>query len=406
MWIALPAVALQLHTTHADIAAGALFVTAFYFLTERRFAGYARWMAMLALGLYIGTKVTGLFHAALLAPVFAVRLVREVLGAKGRRGRALASIAASLVLVVGLGGFIYVRNTFEAGNPFYPARVKVPLFGTTLPGEIAETSIAGPPAFFRADGAFTGMLRKWYLRSDNYYPDVREGPFGLLFPWLGLPALVLMTLLLPLRRDRWQLLALPAMATLAVLVPASWWGRFVLGAPAAGLVSIAVLHGMLRYKVPQSLLSAAASVLAVVTFAHGVQGYRALPRATFDEAKIREDEARLRVEAPWMWPPEAVTLRETELRPGDVVTYDSATSFLGEYWTRDLRNRVVYVDHAVAGGDETWLQQLRDLRPRWVSVRGRSRAETLLRERPHAFERLFSVPVSPAVMYRVTSQDY
>ena len=30
---------------------------------------------------------------------------------------------------------------------------------------------------------------------------------------------------------------------------------------------------------------------------------------------------------------------------GRVVAYDSATSFLGEYWTRDLRNRVEYVDH-------------------------------------------------------------
>lgn len=42
----------------------------------------------------------------------------------------------------------------------------------------------------------------------------------------------------------------------------------------------------------------------------------------------------------WLWTPEAVRLREQELRPGDVVAYDSATRFLGESWTRDLRNRV------------------------------------------------------------------
>jgi hypothetical protein len=402
MWIALPAVALQIHTTHADIAAGALFVTCFYFLGAPVFAGHARWMALLALGLYVGTKVTGLFHAALLSPLLLARLGLEVYRSP-RRGRAIGGIALAVMLALALGGFVYARNVVHTGNPFWPAQLRIPLLGTELPGLLTVDQIAGPPAFFGAPGAFERMIRVWYLRSENYFPDVREGPFGLLFPYLGLPALLVVAVFAPFSRERWQRLSLVLMAGLAVLVPAAWWGRFVLAAPAAGLVSIAIVHRQLRWRLPRALVSAAASFLCVASYAHSVQGYRVLPRPFVNEAGREQDEDRLRRELQWLWPPDVARLREAELREGDVVAYDDSIAFPGELWTRDLRNRVAYAKHE--GDDGAWMARLRELRPRWIFVRTGSRGEAMLRERPNDFHPLFQLPLNHGTMYRVTAKE-
>jgi hypothetical protein len=285
----------------------------------------------------------------------------------------------------------------KTGNPFYPAKLHVPIFGD-LAGEYTVDQIAGPPAFFGAPDAFSRMVHVWFLPSNNYYPDVKEGPFGWIFPYLALPALVLVTSYALFHRDRWQRLGMVLLVGVAVLVPAAWWGRFILALPAMGLVAIAVVQTDLKAWLPRAVISAAASVLVVLTYAHSTSGYRLLPSLLPTKENVASDEQRLRAEIDWLWPPQAVALREAELKEGDVVTYDSAMSFIGEAWTYDLRNRVVFVDHT--GDDERWVK------PRWVSVRSYSRPEELLRQRPNAFQPLFGLPRSGASMYRVVSQDF
>lgn len=403
MWITLPAVMLEIHTTHADVAAGALFIACFYFLSDRRFDAYARWMAMIALGLYVGTKVTGLFHAALLSPLIGFRFLVEAVRARGRRGRVIASIVASVICVALVGGYIYARNVVHTGNPLWPAKLHVPVLGD-LPGELTVDQIAGPPAFFGAPGAFTKMIRQWFVRSENYLPDVKEGPFGVLFPFIALPAFLLIGATAVFSRERWQRLSLVLLFVLAVLVPAAWWGRFVLGAPAAALVCVGILHRELRFHLPRAVLSACAAFLSVASYAHATSGYRVMPSLEPTPSNEHQDQVRLRRELRWLWTPEQVRLRDSELHEGDVVTYDGSISFLGEYWTPDLRNRVEFLEHS--GDDAKWWSELRALHPKWVSVRGGSRAEQLLRSKPHAFQPLFRVPMCEGVMYRVVAREF
>lgn len=402
MWLALPAVFLQLHTSHADVVAGALFITAFYFLTEKDWSPVARTLTLLALGLYAGTKVTGLFHLALLSPLLFVRGGLVVWRAKGSRWRTLGQAGLAVLLLLWLGAPTYVENAARTGNPFWPARMRV--LGHELAGTIGADEIAGPPAFFGAPGAFERMVDNWSAKEGMYWPDVRERAFGWLFPYLLLPVLLWVSASALFSRERWFRLSLPLLAGLAVLVPAAWWGRFTLALPAAGLVAFAVLHRQLGTRYLQAPLSALAAFLCVASFAKASVGYRVLPTVGPRASPDVRDEDRIRLQIGWLWPLDAMRLREQELRPGDVVAYDSATSFLGEYWTEDLRNRVEYVNHE--GNDGVYLDKLRALRPRWVSVRRGSPAEHLLRARGQAFEQLFDCPLSSAVMYRVTRSDW
>ncbi|NMO17351.1 hypothetical protein HPC49_24135 [Pyxidicoccus fallax] len=401
MWIALPAVALQLHTTHADVTAGSLFITAFYFLTERHWSPTARGLTLLALGLYAGTKVTGLFHLVLLSPVLLIRMVGVLRAEPAARWTRLRQTALALVLLAWLGAPPYVENLVRTGNPLWPARMKV--LGRELTGPIAAEDV-GTPAFFREKGSFRKMVRNWTAREGMYWPDVRERAFGWLFPYLLLPALLWVGLSGVFSRERFFRLSLLLLAGLTILVPAAWWGRFTLGLPAAGLAAFAVLHRQVRTPYLQTLLSAVAAFLCVASYAKASVGYQVLP--TFGRHAVAgvTDDMRLRSRMGWLWTPEAVRLREQELKPGDVVAYDNSTDFLGEYWTRDLRNRVEYVNHE--GDSPAYLQKLRALRPRWVSVRKDSSAERLLLGQSGAFQRIFDCPTSSAVMYRVTRDDW
>lgn len=402
MWLALPAVALQLHTTHADVTGAAFFLTGFYFLTAREWGPQECVLSLLALGLYAGTKVTGLFHLLLLTPLVLARLGLALRRERGTRGRWRGAVVLGAALLLWLGAPTYVENVLRTGNPLWPARMEV--LGHELPGPIAVEDLAKPPAFFGAPGAFMRMVENWVGPEGLYWPDVRDRAFGWLFPYLLLPALLWAGIAAALGRERFFGLSLLLLAVLSVVVPAAWWGRFTLGLPAAGLAAFALLHAQLRSAYARVPLSALAAFLSVGSYAKASVGYQVLPTWGAPEVPGRTDEVRLRERMNWLWPPHAAELRERELRPGDVVAYDSATSFLGEYWTYDLRNRVEYVEHE--GDDAAYLARLRALRPRWVSVRKGSRAERLLLARHGAFERLFDCPVSDAVMYGVARPDW
>lgn len=385
-WVLLPAVFLQLHTTHADVAAGSFFITALYFLFAQPFDRAARIGAVLALALYASTKNLGLFHLALLGPLLAVRFARS--GA-----RPVEWIAAMVVLAAGCHTFI--RNAVRTGNPLWPARVELPLVGATLPGELDERAIAGPPAFFRGGDAFLRMVKGWYLRSENYFPDVREGPFGLLFPYVALPALVAFTAWALWRREWWRATTIAAVCAVAVVVPAAWWGRFVLAVPAIALASL----GGLLARAPRWLqIGAALAMLgaSVEAVRHGWQGYRVIPRLSESAA---ETDARVRASIGWLWPKELADLRDRELGAGEVIAHDASISFLGELWNRAASNRVVYVPD-----DGQSLERFAAVGAKWVAVGWTSASIRELSRHPGEFEPLFDVPMTQARVFRVRPQ--
>lgn len=382
-WLCLPAVFLQLHTTHADVAAGSFFLAALYFLCATPFDRPARLGTALALALYASTKNLGLFHLALLLPVLAFRLARA-----RPRWTEVALLAALLVA----GSHTFLRNAMRTGNPLWPARVEVPLLGVTLPGELDEARIAGPPAFFRGEGAVTRMVRGWFLRSQNYFPDVREGPFGVVFPYLLLPALLAFLAWLAWRRRVADLSWVALAIAVTVVVPAAWWGRFVLALPGVALAALAALQAQVPRPARHGL-----AVLLLALSAEGVRhawpGYRVLPALT---ESAQQSERRLRAAIGWLWSPDMVALRERELGEGAVVAHDPSIAFLGELWNARVTNRVV---HVAPGPD--WLVRMEATGARWFAAGSTTEAAREALARPDRYQPLFPVPGAQALMFRV-----
>jgi hypothetical protein len=407
-WVLLPPMFLQMWSTHVDLACGAFLSAAVYFLSEPNDAR-ARWMSLLALGLYAGTKMTGAFHLLMLAPWVAVRGVGELQRAHGRRGRLVANQALSVLALMAVGSFKYFQNLWKTGNPLWAFKVKVPLLGTELPGQFDPAQFYGSPPgesplFFGSPGAVARLLRSWYVEPPVYWPDVRTGGFGPLFAYLLVPCLVALVLgLIPQRRWNHRLPVL-VLALAALMVQSAWWPRFVMGVATAGLVSLGAVQGRLRSAHLRTGLSLVFLALTAVTFWRGASA-QVRERATFMYPQhftetLRAGPSRraaLQVVS-WLWPTEWNLRKEQELRAGDVVAYDESTVFLGEFFTRDYRTRVEYVPSRRDVRD--YLAHIDALQPRWVGVEAGSAAEGALREQRGA-SYLFHAPGSATVLYRM-----
>lgn len=406
-WLLLPPVFLQIWSTHVDVACGAALGAAVFFLRGQP-TSRDRWMCLLALGLYIGTKMTGLFHLALLGPWIAARAGIELWHAQGHRLRKLGDIASSVIGLLAVGSFKYIENTILQGNPFYAFRVKVPLLGQ-LPGvydpaQFYDTPAGKSPLFFGADGAIGKLLRSWYSSSEapTFWPDVRTGGFGPVFAWLLVPALLL--LFLELARPRRWSRVLPILALFfgAIVVQSPWWPRFIMGASIAGLVALGYVHAQLPFRAARLALSVAFVALTGWTFWQGAEAQLRQADLFMYPKQFHaaltgsaEDRATLQV-VNWLWPEQWAKAKEAEFQPGDVLVYDDSVYFLGEYFTSDYRNRPVYVP---SNDVKAFLARVDELGARWVGVQVGSAAERALKAKGAEF--LFVAPVSKNAVYRV-----
>ncbi|HEX8441862.1 hypothetical protein [Archangium sp.] len=407
-WVLLPPMFLQVWSTHVDVACGAFLSAAVFFMRERPTAR-DRWMCLLALGLYAGTKMTGAFHLLMLGPWVAARGALELWEARGERWRRAGDVVLSLLALMAVGSFKYFQNLWKTGNPLWAFKVKVPLLGTELPGLFDPAAFYGTPPgesplFFGAPGAFAHLLRSWYVESPTFWPDVRTGGFGPVFAYLLVPCLLLLVLELASPRSWKRNLPILGLALVALTVQAAWWPRFVIGVATAGLVALGVVHARLVRGPLRPGLSLLFLVLLGVTFWQGasaqVQMADLFMYAKSFKRALRADpleRSALQV-VDWLWTTEWNLIKERELKAGDVVTYDESVNFLSEFFTRDYRTRVEYVPSE--GEVRDYLARIDALKPRWVGVRRGSAAERALREQRGA-EYLFPAPRSEIVLYRM-----
>ena len=376
-WILCPAVFLQVHTTHADIAAGAQFIGLSYFIFARRFNARALVLTCVSAALLLATKISGLLLVSLMVPVFVIRALPRVARRRPLRVCLWHLGLISTAVVIGLTQ--PVHNMLREGNPFYPARVTIPFTHLTLPGTIEEGQVAAGRAFFADPGSFKHLLVAWTAKPGVPFPDIRERPFGLTFLYLTLPLFTLSLLLGPFAGHP-QVWALLYMGLVALTVPAAWWGRFVLGVPAAALIGSGVFLQFLgrRCRSVQLLALAALGIFAVWDLVLHCEGYRQTPSLAFFADRAMNEE-RLRSEMRWMFLWREIQLRDAELRAGDVWAYDEGVQFLGEHWNREVTSRAVFVSSSVP--PENYLAAIRAAKAKWVSVRPQSAAESVLRER-------------------------
>ncbi len=403
IWVTLPPVYIQMDSSHNDLACGALLSAALYFCAtrpERR----DRWMAVLALGLYAGTKTSGLFHLAVLSPLLAARFVWEIWNAKAGKLRATLDVVLSGMLWASVGAFKYIENALRVGNPTYPFPLNIPVLGLHLPGpanlhDAYHLDPSKPLGFFGDPVSLERMWASWFESRAAYWPDVRTGGFGAVFRWLLLPCIVLAALNLLRRRDQWrQVVPVLVLFVAALLIPAPWWPRYTLGAASATLVAFALVHQELHYRRLRLAASSALVVLAAYTMSF-TEAHREGPRSGQLLEAMRatpEQRATLRL-SDWTWEPEWGLRREREFRAGDVFAHDEHIEFGSEYWTRDYRNRVAYVSSE--GDPEDYLKRLRAVAPRWVALAPDTPAEKALVDA--GAELLFTPPIAHVRVYRM-----
>ncbi|HUP42971.1 MAG TPA: hypothetical protein VM599_07155, partial [Thermoanaerobaculia bacterium] len=137
-------------------------------LARRRSAGAALY-AGTALGLLVGTKYAALLFAPLPLALYALARIASGRPGPGRRRGLLPELAAAGAAVLA-GGYTYLRNAVTAGNPVFPAPVRVAgieLFAGWEHGSLAwrrglpEAAIELPGFLFRAD--LWGPVAPWLL---------------------------------------------------------------------------------------------------------------------------------------------------------------------------------------------------------------------------------------------------
>ncbi|MBL8938791.1 MAG: hypothetical protein JNM69_29795 [Archangium sp.] len=350
-WLCFSPVFLQLPSVHVDVACAALLGAGAYFSAfslEKR----DRWASAMAFGLYLGTKHTGSFHLAMYAPILVGRALWE-LKASTTRGALFVDQVGSAALLLLLGGHKYLQNALVMGNPAWPFKMTVPIFGA-LPGENdASTQYGGPPggraAFFGIPGEwerFVFQLTEW--NRAVYWPDLRDGYLGIAFTCVALPCLFLALGAVVSRERRWQPLALWFLVVAAVGVPSAFWPRYSMGTSIAGVAAIGLVWAWAPWravKVGLSLVTTAFFVTSVffcvrelstnVNYAWPAMLKQAPGWTTVERATKQV--------APWNWPEAQLRLMNEKFAAGDVVTWDDTVPFPGELFTWDLRTRLVYV---------------------------------------------------------------
>lgn len=123
----------QLQIAYVDIMVAALFLISvnFIFSLEKNFSWQNTLFYSLSMGLLLGTKTTALPYAFLLYIPFIYLLCKNT--------RRLYFIPISILIIIASGGFTYIRNFVDTGNPLYPLDFQ--LFGRTIFKGVMDSTV-------------------------------------------------------------------------------------------------------------------------------------------------------------------------------------------------------------------------------------------------------------------------
>jgi hypothetical protein len=165
-------------------------------------------------------------------------------------------IALFAVPMLAIASFWYFRTWVGYGSPFYPVIV----IGLPGKGTFNDIIIGGnlPDSLAHEPGGKIGqIIASWAtdLHRHPYSYDQRLGGFGIQWPVILLPALVVAGVAWLRRRDRlvWFGIIFTSLVILLV-VGGGWWSRYTIFLPAAGCAALAyVLERLARLRLPWRL---------------------------------------------------------------------------------------------------------------------------------------------------------
>jgi hypothetical protein len=138
----------QLQIAYVDVMVTALFLVClnFLLLLNENFSAKLTLAYAIGMGLLFGTKTVALPYCVLLTVPFLYMLCKNF--------KKINTLIIFLIVVVCLGGFSYLRNFIETGNPLYPLNLK--LFGKEIFRGVMDSNIFR--AHFKIDDYRIGKL--------------------------------------------------------------------------------------------------------------------------------------------------------------------------------------------------------------------------------------------------------
>jgi hypothetical protein len=118
----------QLEVAYVDVMVAALFLASLnaLFILRENFSIKGTILLAIPLGLLIGTKTIGLLYSLLLiVPFVYIQFVN-----RKNTPSLIAHLLTAFGIIMILGGYSYLKNFVDTGNPLYPLEVKV--FGKTI----------------------------------------------------------------------------------------------------------------------------------------------------------------------------------------------------------------------------------------------------------------------------------
>ena len=307
--LTLSGVADNVNTIHVDIALGAFFMAALYFALLHLQTKSMKWLGLClaALGIVAGVKTSGLAYSALLLALLLA--LRSAGGTRTARQVEKADWSGWAIAIVGIccclltGGFWYIKNWVELGNPLGPVAVRIGglvLFpGSIQAGELRATTLLHvfrplSGAYWRSalsDGreylglSFIGLA----LLALAALPSLLVRKKGIsnrrLLGLLGLAALTgLLHAATPLSGQYGSNLryAVPFYGTLALVAAAGATAARVPGLALVAIVLVGVATHLLALRMTFMLVPVAASLAWLVWKARGDGARRAaMPRVAF-----------------------------------------------------------------------------------------------------------------------------
>ena len=405
VWYALPPVFLLTPSSYVDLATGSLIITAAFFVSDP-VGRPSRWFGFLAMGLYVGSKFTGVFHLGIIAPFFVVRAGMELARRPNLRARLqrAGDIVLSFIAFCSVAIWKYVQNWENTKNPFFPLKTHVPFTHFTFDGpEDLQTLLSIAPDkngnfyFFAAPSEFRHFVAAWLDPDVKYTPEVHGGGFGPVFLWFLLPCIfvVFVDALRGKKSPRGVTLFILFVASLAV--PKAWWPRFAMGAPAAAAIAFAWVQTSMRSRFVRGVLSLWLLTMTYSTTKVAFSGWNDVFPSHWQEALRWTHIERASIQLGAHWEYQDGLEKEFELRPGDVITYDESASFLSNYFVHDFRTHVAFVSSE--GDPHLYVQRVQAAHARWVGVRKTSGAEKALKDAGAI--RLFDAPATGSTIYRM-----
>jgi hypothetical protein len=369
LWLALPAVFLQLPTNYVDVAsASLLLVAATLALSESTVANVV--IAGVALGLFMASKPN--------APV-GTMLVFAVLAARAWKADRRASLFASAACVVVFGGESYLVNIARYGNPIWPVRLA--LGPISLPGMLPiqvllDAGCAAP----RLHGPMPlRILRSWTSLDAPPAFDMRYGGLGLVF-LAALPVAVVGGV-------RLRSFALPVICAATLGSPDPAVARYILAFPGIVFALAAARTSALSARASSAVFAcaAAAAVFGLVRAYPGLSG-EGPPLTAYLHMT---DAERLRAVGANGSPGPFYDAIE-RLGPGDETAYDAGLELPYLAWPPDLSHPAVRIpDEASAAELDAFLE---NHRLRLFMVDDTSPIAKAAGQQPHRFAEILRCP--------------